>query len=85
MNKDDLDEKRWFDSLKRKFTKYINSPYWDDLNLPESYMDIIVQIMKAKNVNELSPLINERLTDAIIETIQKRTKERKRKSKEITK
>lgn len=82
MNKDDLDEKRWFDSLKRKFIKYINSPYWDDLNLPESYMGIIVQIMNAKNVKELSPLINERLTDSILDTIQRKIKNIKDTSRE---
>lgn len=81
MNKEDKEEQLWFEGVKKKLAKFISSPYWDSIHISNSYIDIITLIMNTKKVNELSPLINERLTDQIINTIQKEIKEAKQNSK----
>ena len=70
MNKEEKQEQAWLEKTQKQLSKYISSPYWDDIKLSEIQISIITQIMNTKSVNKLSPLINERITDAIIENIK---------------
>ena len=79
MNKEYEEEKRWFNGIKRKLQKYIASPYWDDLNLSDSYIMVITTIMNTTDVKKLSPLINESLVNNILNTIQIKLKQIKEK------
>lgn len=64
------EEQKWLESVQNKLQKYICSPKWDCIVLPSSQYDIISQIMKVKNVNELPVLINERIVDFILNNIK---------------
>ena len=79
MNKEELEEKKWFEGVKRKLQKYISNPYWDDLNLSNTYITVITLIMNTTDVKKLSPLINEKLTNDILNTIQTKLKQVKEK------
>lgn len=76
------EDQRWLESIQKKFAKLINSPYWDCIELSQNYIDIISLIMNTKDVNNLSPLINERLTDNIFECINTKIKKAKEYSTE---
>ena len=64
------EDQKWLESVQNKLKKYISNPKWDCIVLPSSQYDIISQIMKVKNVEDLPVLINERITDFILENIK---------------
>lgn len=72
--KEKKEENRWFESVQNKFKKLIADLRWDSLSLTETEMSIITFIMNAKSADELPILINERLTDGIIEKIKNQFK-----------
>ena len=74
------EEQRWLESVQKKLAKYISSPYWDDIHLPNSLYDVLVQIMNTKNVNTLSMSINERVVEHLMATITKQLKQAKENS-----
>lgn len=69
------EEQKWLESVKKKLKNYISSPKWDCIILPSSQYEIISQIMETKNVADLPILINERITDFILENIKTKFKE----------
>lgn len=75
------DEQKWLESVQNKLKKYISSPYWDDIYISNTYLDIIMQIMNTTNVNKLPLLINERLTEDILKDIQTKITKVKKNSK----
>lgn len=83
MNKEQQEEVKWFKSVKTKLQKYISSPYWDDINLSSDYIGIITTIMNTKNVKDLPLLINERLTDTILDQIKTKINKAKQNSKDM--
>lgn len=74
-------ENRWLKSIQNKLKKYINSPYWDDIKLSDTYLNIICHIMNATSVNQLSPSIDERITNCILERIKNEIKRCSSKNK----
>ena len=78
---EEMEEQKWLESVQKKLKKYILSPYWDSISLSDVYMGIINLIMQAKNVKELSPLINERITDQILNKIATEIQKAKRDAK----
>ena len=77
--KDKQEEQRWFNSVQRKLKKRIANPKWDSLNLTSVEWDTVIFIAKATNVNELPLLINERITDSLLEKIDAQFKQMKGK------
>ena len=57
------EEHIWLDSVKRRLIKYISNPKWDYIELSDLQMGIVMAITNCENVNNLSPSINERVTD----------------------
>ena len=64
------EEQIWLDSVKRRLIKYINNPKWDYIELSNLQMSIVMAITNCENVNNLSPSINERVTDNLFEVIK---------------
>ena len=75
------EEQKWLESVQRKLKKYISSPYWDCINLPDSFYSIISIIMQTNNVKHMSPCIDERVTDMILNKIEKEFKNIKQTNK----
>ena len=75
------EEQKWLESVQKKLIKYISSPYWDSLHLSDSYLSIISQLVNTKDVRKLSAGINERVTDILIEKIEKELKKAKQSDK----
>ena len=69
------EEQKWLKNVQNKLKKYISNPKWDCIVLPSSQYDIISQIMKVQNVEDLPVLINEKITDFILENIKTKFKE----------
>ena len=82
--KDKSDEK-WLKSIQQRLKKYISSPYWDDISISDTHFNIITHIMNANSIKELSPSINERVTDSIFERIKQEIKRCSKKSNYETK
>ena len=72
------ENQKWLINIQKQFAKLISSPYWDCIHIPDSYINIITLIMNTKNVTSLSPLINERLTDTILNTCKQKIKQAKK-------
>lgn len=66
------EEQKWLNSTKLKLQKLISSPYWDDINISNLQLQIITHIMNTSNVNMLSPSINERLTNILIDDLKQK-------------
>ena len=64
------EEQIWLDSVKRRLIKYISNPKWDYIELSDLQMGIVMAITNCENVNNLSPSINERVTDNLFEIIK---------------
>ncbi|MBQ8426007.1 MAG: hypothetical protein IJX17_08360 [Clostridia bacterium] len=64
------EEQIWLDSVKRRLIKYISNPKWDYIELSDLQMSIVMAITNCENVNNLSPSINERVTDNLFEVIK---------------
>ena len=73
------EEQRWFKNVQNKLRRRINNPKWDSLSLTKIEWDTVLFIMKAKDVNELPVLLNERITDSLIEKIDYQFKQMKGK------
>ena len=66
------EEQKWLEKTQSKFQKLISSPYWDSISLTELQMSIIKHIMNTKNVKMLSPSIDERIVDHVIDSLNKK-------------
>lgn len=77
---EEKEEQQWFTNLKRKLQRRIANPKWDSLSLTKIEWDTILFITKAKNVNELPVLINERVTDNLLNKIDNQFKQMKGKT-----
>ena len=73
------EEERWLKNVQKKFTKYINSDIWDCIELSDLQYSILHHIMNAETVKELSPTINEKTVDFLLDAIDKKYKECKKK------
>lgn len=69
MSKKQSTEQRWLVSVQTKLKKYISSPYWDDIHLSKLQFDLVYTIMNTDDVKMLSPSINERITDVLVQSI----------------
>lgn len=64
------EDEKWLKSVQKKFMKLISNLKWDCIELSNLQYDIISHIMNCKSVKKLSPSINERVVDQILETIK---------------
>ena len=79
MTQEDREEQLWFKSIQNKLKRRIANPRWDSLSLTTTEWDIIMFIAKAKSVNDLPLLINERITDNLLNKIDNQFKQMKGK------
>ena len=76
------EEQKWFEKVKAKLAKYVNNIYWDCIELPESYMSMVLIISRNEDVTKVSMGINERTVNILFETIDKKLKEAKQNCKQ---
>lgn len=69
-DKEQKEEQAWLNSVKRKLFKCISSPYWDCIHISDLQLSIIMQINNTTDVKKLSPAINERIVDILLEDIK---------------
>ena len=67
-------EEMWLKGVQKQFARLISNPKWDCIELTSLQLDLVTHIMRANSVKELSPSINERVTDMLIETIKEKFK-----------
>jgi len=77
--KDKKEEQLWFKKLQSKLKKRIANPKWDNLSLTKVEWDTVLFIMRATTVDELPLLINERMTDSLLNKIDNQFKQMKGK------
>lgn len=70
-------EQKWLESTQNKLKKFISSPYWDSIELSDLHFSIVTSIMNTSNVQLLSPSINERVVDILLETIKNKLEKAK--------
>ena len=68
-------EELWLKQVQNKLAKLISNPKWDCIELSNLQLDLVSHIMKAESVKTLSPSINERVTDMLIDTIKEKFKQ----------
>lgn len=74
-NKQQLkEEQAWLNSVKRKLFKLISSPYWDCIHISNTQLSLITHINNTNDVRKLSPAINERITNILIEDLTQKIK-----------
>ena len=73
------EEKLWFNNVKMKLARRIAKPEWDSLKLTNIEWDTVIFISKAKTINELPILINERMVDNLLTKIDFQFKQMKGK------
>ena len=61
--------------------KLISSPYWDCIKISDLQLTIITHINNTTDVRNLSPVINERVTDMLIQDLTNKIKNAKIQSK----
>lgn len=76
------EEQDWLNAVKRKLFKLISSPYWDCIHISDLQLSIITHINNTTNVRNLSPAINERITDMLIEELSIKIKNAKTQCKQ---
>lgn len=74
MNEDD----KWLKKVQNKLKRYISNPIWDCIELSDLNYSIIERIMNANKAKDLPYVINERLVDNLLETIDVKFKEIKK-------
>ena len=79
------EEQKWFKSVKTKLGKYISSIYWDSIKLSDLQFSIVTHIMNTDNVQFLSPSINERTVDILLDSINNKLKKAKQNDVSKTK
>ena len=75
------EEQAWLNSVKRKLFKLISSPYWDCIHISDLQLSIVTHINNTTDVRNLSPVINERVTDMLIQDLTNKIKNAKVQSK----
>ena len=75
----ETEEQLWFKNIKKKLLRRISNPKWDSLNLTKLEWDSVIFIAKAKTVNDLPILLNERIVDDLIKKIDNQFKQMKGK------
>ena len=76
---EEKEEKLWFKNVKIKLQRRIANPKWDSLNLTKLEWDSVIFIAKAKTVNDLPLLLNERIVDGLFNKIDNQFKQMKGK------
>ena len=74
-------EQKWLHNTQKRISKLICNPYWDEISVSENYLIIINEIINAKDVNMLSPVIDEYLVDYVLAKVEKQLNIVKNKSK----
>ena len=79
MTTEEKEEDSWFKSVQNKLRKRITNPMWDSLNLTKIEWDSVIFLAKAKTVNDLPVLLNERMVENLLKKIDIQFKQMKGK------